>query len=618
MGATIHLPSFLFKAVCYDGRMPDDVPSPPAYIRFDKKQREEFLSQYGITSPSQREMFHQLCNSWRPLIDFDSFTGARTGVVTHPVHETENLVNRLKAAKMGLFTYKKNEKGERVPKDIILCEESQPRYWFYFVQDLIQQACDNPRNPYLTVGLLRSREVLLPASEIEDLSLSRISKNSIEALAKTERLLFVTLQGERILATSQSLALILTFSSAKLRFVLKNPEITAAASRLLNLGLSDVSKRLEDKESGFWRGLTETLLAHRDDLLADRRLHLEPGFFQAAELFYQYLTNQMEEVKKQKELDQERESDLHQIEQLVLLDKDVLMPPEELESHLKLLFKDKYGDRFEALREEFMTTYTLNPQKTSLPVIMTLKSGLVHRNNLYKYFLKRFEGLGPLIHQEYLIKMDRRLRKPHANTDLDFLNKDNLERSLSEWTAKTDPLVGELFEKPKVLAEALILHGRTTQGLASVEEMKPLLERFFKPGVMTFRPIQEIYGIDVPRLYEDSFKRLSVFTQFWRRVTGSYRIQSEEFRVLALPKEKRADVGRGTISGLQIDDVPLEKLSPDELKARKEEWKQRKNAGAAPMKKSQESSGPTLIVKQYSDGERDKAWKGFKETIHKD
>jgi hypothetical protein len=562
-------------------------------------------------------MFHQLCNSWRPLIDFDSFTGARTGVVTHPVHETENLIGRLKQAKMGLFTYKKNEKGERVPKDIVLCEEGHPRYWFYFVQDLIQQACDNPRNPYLTVGLLRTREILLPAGGIEDLSLTSLSKSSIDALAKTERLLFLTVQGERILATSQTLSLLLTFSSAKLRFNLKNPEITAAASRLLNLGLSDVSKRLEDKESGFWRGLTEVLLQAKEDLLADRRLHLDPGFFQAAELFYQYLTNQLEEVKRQKEKDAERESDLKQVEQLILLDKDVLMPPEELESHLKLLFKDKYGDRFEGLREEFFANYLQNTQKTAIATVVTLKAGLVHRNNLYRYFLKRFESLGPLLTQEYLLKMDRRLRKPRGNTDLDFLNKENLERSLADWTAKTDPLVGELFEKPKVLAEALIHHGRTTQGLASVEEMKPLLERFFKPGVMTFKSYQEVYGLDVPRLFEDSFRRLSVFSQFWRRLTGSYRIQAEEFRVLALPKEKRPEGARPVWSGVQVDETPLEKLSPEELKARKEEWKRRKNeAPVAGTKKGSEGTPAAPAPKLYSEGEREKAWKGFKETIH--
>jgi len=362
--------------------MPDDVISPPAYIRFDKKQREEFLSQFGITAPAQREMFHQLCNSWRPLIDFQSFTAARTGVVTHPVHETENLIARFKAAKMGLFTYRKNEKGERVPKDIILCEEESPRYWFHFVQDLIQQACDNPRNPYLTVGLLRTREILLPAGGIEDYPLEKLSKSTIDALAKTEKMVFLTLQEDRILATSQTLSLLLTFSSAKLRFTLKNPEITAAASRLLNLGLSDVTKRLEDKESGFWRGLTEVLLEHRDDLLADRRLHLDPGFFQAAQLFYTYLTNQLEEGKRLKEQALERETDLRQLEQLVLQDKDVVMAPEELESNLKLMFKDKYRENFEGLREEFFTTYTQTTQKTALPAILTLKSGLVHRNNL--------------------------------------------------------------------------------------------------------------------------------------------------------------------------------------------------------------------------------------------
>ena len=597
--------------------MPDELPSPPAYIRFDKKQREEFLSQFGITSPSQREMFHQLCNSWRPLIDFDSFTAARTGVVVHPVHETENLIARFKAAHLGLFTYKKNEKGERVPKDIILCDEESPRYWFHFIQDLIQQACDNPRNPFLTVGLLRAREILLPAGEIEDLDLLRMAKSSIDALSKTEKLLFVTLRGERILATSQTLALMLTFSSAKLRFILKNPEVTAAASRLLNLGLSDVAKRLEDKESGFWRGLTETLLAHSEDLLADRRLHLDAGFFQAAELFYHYLTNQIEEVRKSKELAAEREADMKHVEQLILTDKDVVMRPEELESHLKLLFRDKYGDAFEGLREEFLSTYTQNIQRTSLPVVLTLKAGLVHRNNLYKHFLKRFDGLTPLLFQEYRVKMDKRLRKAGNNTELDFLNKDNLERSLAEWTAKNDPLVGEMFEKPKLLAEALIHHGRTNLGLPAVEDMKHLLERFFKPGVMTFRTYQEAYGLDVPKLYEDAFKRLSVVTQFWRRMTGSYRIQAEEFRALGLPREKRTDPGR-VISGLQVDDKPLEKLSPAELQARKDEWKRRKQVGpVGGTKKSPEATLAPVVSKQYSDGERDKAWKGFKETIVK-
>jgi len=326
--------------------MADAPLSPPEYIRYDKKQREEFLSQHGITAPSQREMFHQLCNSWRPLIDFDSFTAARTGVVSHPVQETENLVSRLKAVKVAQLTYKRNEKGERVPKDIILCSEDSPRYWFYFLQDLIQQACDNPRNPFLTVGLLKSREILLPTEQIEELSTEKLAKSSIEALAKGERLLSITLHGEKVLATSQTLSLLLTFSSAKLRFVLKNPEITAAASRLLNLGLSDVAKRLDDKESGFWKSLTDVLLEHAEDLAADRRLHLEPGFFQAAELFRHYLSNQVEEMRKLKELAAERDGDLRQIEQLVLNDKDVLMPKAELDSHFKLLFKEKYGDEY--------------------------------------------------------------------------------------------------------------------------------------------------------------------------------------------------------------------------------------------------------------------------------
>jgi len=221
---------------------------------------------------------------------------------------------------------------------------------------------------------------------------------------------------------------------------------------------------------------------------------------------------------------------------------------------------------------------------------------LVHRNNLYRHFLKRFESLEPLLIQEYLIKMDRRLRKQSGNGELDFLDKANLERSLAEWTAKSDPLVGELFDKPKLLAEALIHHGRTTQGLASVEDMKPLMERFFKPGVMTFRTYQEIYSLDIPTLYEDAFKRLSVFAQFWRRLTGSYQIQGNEFRALALPRDKKETAKREANSG-DRDEASLDKLSPEELKARKQEWKERKNsAPTSHHKTAGPASKPALSV----------------------
>lgn len=590
---------------------PSDVPSPPSYIRFDKKQREEFLSQYGVTSPAQRELFHELCDAWRPLIDFEAFATARTGLVTHPANETENLVNRLRAAKMAQFTYRKNEKGERLPKDIILCEENSPRFWFHYVQDLIQQACDNPRNPFLTPGLLRSREIALPMDLVGELPMPQVSKAGLEALSRSEALVYLQLVGERILATSQTVTLLLSFSSAKLRFTLKNTEVTAAVSRILNLSLTEVTKRLEDKESGFWRGLTETLLARREDLLADRRLHLDASFFQAAELFNRYLTNQVEEIQKQKAAAQERETDLKQIEQLVLLEKDGIMPPGDLDGHIKLLFHDKYGQVFEGFRDEFYLNFTQSSQKTSLPIVVTLVAGLVHRNNLYKVFLRRFEALTPALIHEYRVKMGRRLRG-HGRDDLDFLNRENLERSLVEWTAKADPFLGEVLGRPKLLGEAIIHHGRTALGMAGVDDMKPLLERFFRPGVMTLKPYAEIYSLDVPQLYEEAFKGLSVVAQFWRRLNGTYRIQAEELRGLALPKEKREPK-----PSARAEEVPLEALSPEELKARREEWKRRKQA-AAVTKKGESAPAAAPVEKVYSQGEREKAWKGFQETIKKD
>lgn len=602
--------------------MAEELTEPPAYARFDQKQREEFLSQYGVTSTVQRELFHQLCNSWRPEVDFEQFIAGRRTQFDHVEQEVESLVNRLKTARMAHFIFRKNEKGERLPKAIVLCEEGSERYWFHFLQDLIQRACDNPRNPFLTWNLLKSREVVLPPKLVEDLEMARLAKGPIEAMSKNEKLLTLTLQAEKVMATSQTLSVLLTFASTKLRYLLKNPEVTAAASRLLNLGLNDVIKRLDDKDTGFWRSLTEALLLHRDDLLADRRLHLDLSFFQAAELFFAYLSNQIEEQKKAKEQAQERETDMREIEQLVLQEKEVLLPLVALENHLTLLCKDKYGQDFEAFREQFLTQFTQTGQKAALAPLVVLKSGVVHRNNLYKYFLSRFDSLQPLANQEFLLRMSHRLRRPDNSQELAFLNSENLDHALMEWTEKNDTVVHELLSKHKLLAEALIHHARTNLGLAAVDDMRELMIRFFLPGVMTLRRYQEIFGMDVESLFEEAFRRLSVFSQFWRRFTGRYRIQANEFRALALPKERKqelAAVKRSRLSFTEpLDDRPIETLSPEEKKKRAQEWRERKQSAPSASKPKQATEAKPVPVKKYNEKERETAWSSFKDTVKKD
>jgi hypothetical protein len=89
---------------------------------------------------------------------------------------------------------------------------------------------------------------------------------------------------------------------------------------------------------------------------------------------------------------------------------------------------------------------------------------------------------------------------------------------------------------------------------------------------------------------------------------------------MALPREKKPE-GRGNRSGMQLDDVPLDNLSPEELKKRKEEWSQRRDIESR-SRPSGGRDGKKLtpappVQKQYSDGERDKAWKGFRDTVHK-
>jgi hypothetical protein len=214
------------------------------------------------------------------------------------------------------------------------------------------------------------------------------------------------------------------------------------------------------------------------------------------------------------------------------------------------------------------------------------------------------------------------MRQPNNSQELAFLNPENMDQALREWTEKNDAVVHELLSKHKLLAEALIHHGRTNLGLASVDDMRDLMIRFFRPGVMTLRRYQEMYGLDVQTLYEEAFRRLSVFSQFWRRLTGRYRIQAEEFRALALPKERKQELAAEKRSRLSVagakDELPIENLSPEEKKKRRQEWRGRKQSAPSPSKPKETSPVKPAPVKQYNEKERETAWSSFKDTVKKD
>ena len=611
--------------------MNENVIAPPPYIRFDKRQREELLSQFGVTAPAQRDLFHQLCDSWRPYVDFDSFVGARLGQFPHVETEMVNLLARLKAAKLGILTYKKNSKGERSPDKILLCSEGEKRFWFAFLQDLIQTACENPNNPFLTLALLKSRELTLPAEFLQNLSPESVSKSGFEESAKSEALFLLILQEEKILATSQTLNLLMSFSVSKLRLSLKNPEVLTLLSRWLNVPLSELTRKVDEKDLGFWKTLTETIIKYREDLTAERKLHLEKAFFQAAEFFRIYTGNQLEELRRQKEEQEDRQTDLRQMEQLILKDKEVLMPEKDLEGHVRLLFAEKYGEKFAGLQEDFRQQFMTNSQKTGLSPVVVLKAGLVHRDNLYQFFVKRFEILQNLAWQDFANRMERLVRTSNRTGDLTFVNKENLEHALSDWVGKNDTLVGELLDHPKLLAEALIHFGKNSLQLGSVEEMQALMEQLFRPGTMKIRPLQEIFGIDVLQLYEAAYRHLNVLTQFWKRVTGQYKAQAETFATLKLGSVKPLSIRIALGAALKSEggrpkdpsaDKPLEALTPEERKARQKDWQERRRAAARSADKGSEKpeKAPPVRVssRHYSEKEQDAAWTSFRDTLTKE
>lgn len=501
----------------------------PPFVLMDKKQREEFLSQIGISVPAQRSLFHELCDSWVSLIDYKAFIGPRSAANHSAAADFTALLNRLKELRMAVVLSKKDASGDRYPEKIVLTEEADQRYWYHFLAELFQTGIDNPRNPFLTESWLKSKGQYFPYEKTTEIEKSALVKSTMEELAKTETVCALNLGPDRILAPGKDLGVLLAFASAKIRYHLKNADAVTAISRLMNSSLTDITSRLDSKDAGFWKTLTGAILGGKDDLLNDRKSYLDRHFIHAADIFHAYMENQITELKKQKEETVNRENDMKEVEQLVLQDKEVVVSPDDLDTHIRLLFKDKYGEGFKAFREDFFRLFTQSNSKTALPVLIQTQVGFVHRNNFYTHFLARFDRVDRQISSEFNLRMDRILRTRNRDGDVTFVTPENLEAAIEDVIKEVDELVWEVLKKPKLLAEAMIHYGKTVINMKSIDEIKNIMEQFFKPGTMVYKKLRTIFNVNSFNLFENAFKKLPIFLQFWIRLTGQYESNRSKY-----------------------------------------------------------------------------------------
>lgn len=604
-------PVVSFPFPFYNGPMQDILDkgvAPPEYVLQTQREREQLLSHWGIISDLQRRLFLELTENWTPSIDFRSFLAARSEGGVNLSSDLQSLFAKLREAKVGILLTQKTEEAGRIGHRMILTSEGDPRFWYYHLSEALNAASDSPTAPYLTEALLASKGQVIPAPLITSLNLGDINKKFMEEALGLKSIFSLPVQGsDKLLVTSRDLGRLMTWTGNKLRYRMGNTEVATAIARLMNSSLTEFQKRAGSKDALFWKGLCQAVHDNFEDLLADRKLRLDKDFIQAADIFLSYLNTQLEEARRQKEEGKEREQDMKQLEAIAkAASAENLVTPGEMDEHIAT-YKPKYGQVYPLFREDFLKLYTQLETKTGLPPLMAFPGGYIHRDNFFLVFHKRLEKLRLRIKDEFRGRMDYILRTGNRNNDLSFSDTSSLEQAVADFLEEKDPWMAEVVKKGRMVAEGLIHHGRLFLGAKTMEDLKPQMDRYFKSGSTTLKSLVYLFDVDAFALFEESFRKLSVFTQLFIRLSG--RFNSYRDKYLLLSPHAHADAFKKTSA------LPSARDRSASFQAAKES-RRTGSTQDTPMPRKKKPEAPPK-PKTYTRREQEAAWNRFKDNISK-
>lgn len=560
---------------------------PPDYVLLTPQSREALLSQWGVTSPTQRELFHKLCAQRRADID----------PAPWPPNDLEGLMTKLRDAKVGLIITKHTPEGRKWHK-VLLTNEGDPRFWYYFISELYQNMLETNKVFMLKVGFLRERKLMPPDNILVTINDNYfIIREDMAEWIKNERILCIDFFNEKFIVAAKDYPLMINGCFGYLRAVMQFQPNQIAVSRLLKTNLNELNRHLNNKEAGFWKLLTDVLIENKDNLMGEPRQKWDNNVFHAAALLKMMIASQLNEAQRAKDEERQREFDMQAVIQGVLQSPEGSFAPEEVKAFMAPL-KEKYGDQFPNFLEEFYRKYTTDetPSGTGLPPIIIINDSWFHRDKLYHYFVRHWNKIQSRIKQEMVTRLKNYIQDGSHSNDLTFAKPENFDNTLRDMIAKESEEVAWILKRPKILAEAAIALKK------EVSAAEPLLERFFKPGTMFFKRLSVLLDLDPEDLYNQAFSRLSWLSQFFLFLSGKRTAYLNQLLEVT-PRTKIPPKEEPKMSSIS---PPTDHHAESQSHHGGEHHVERR-----PRPK------PQPVQRQYSEREKNKAWNNFAQNVRK-
>ncbi|GEM_PF-6222446 len=557
---------------------------PPDYVLLSEPSREALLSQWGVSNNAQRELFQKLCALRRADIDPTPWNKS----------DLDGLMMKLRDARVGILLSKNTADGRQAEK-ILLTDEGSSKFWYYFLSEIYQAGFETNHLPFLKSSSLKTKQWFPPPHILTQVQATQVKRQVLAQAISDEKILSISLsKTEDAICPAKDYQFMVSQCFKMLRISLNHQANQIAVSRYLKTNLNELNKHINAKEAGFWKMLTTTLVANREELSADPRQKWDATAFYSSILLGGMVESQLEEAQRERDDDKEKDSDMKALVQILLKSSEGYLSPEEIHAAFGPL-KIKYKEQFNSFSESFKKRYTVAESSTGLPPVVVIDESWFHRDRLYHFFVHHWDRLKVKIKPLMTDRLQHYIQSDNKSKDLAFAQADSFEHALKEEIEKLDPEIGYILKRPRLLAEAAIALKK------EVAAAQPLLERFFKQGTMFFKRLSLMLDLDPEELFSTAVHKLSWFSQLLLMITGKRKLFLDQVLSLA-PRTK----------------VPVAQQNPSTGKpSLKSLHNESESTGTGVSPRRRPRTQPTPKPKVYNEKETNSAWSDFAQNVKK-
>jgi len=487
----------------------------PEYFRMETFRREEFLAQIGSFTQVQYQLFHNICDFWNPVLDYNHFILKSSKSFLASNNQLELLMGKLKAAHLGLLQYRLVD-GEIKAGRIILSEKDAMPFYYYLAEDLMARQIHDNNHPFLTIKAFEDDGISLPTDLITPLESSMLSPGFAERGGGLKIIGINRKMKSPILLPSGMMADFVGALIGHIRMETASPNLVENLSRITGQKISEIQKNLTKKEPDFWISICQKLIEHKEDLKL-RLKGLNPLFFTSCQLLQTYFQNSITEMKEQLQEDQEKQK-AHQ---------DIIREFKEKESawtHISVL-DDKLKsceERWEGFREEFKQRSLIRGEGKEQPDLIVVNNMVIHKDFLFKYFTREISTLRNNFLYMYQSQMTDLLRHNKTDRYTQFFSKNNFRADIMANIRERDLQLWELLQKPTRVAESAYHFLQNVSSSKKSSHLKDAMGIYFQSDLKNFRNIDSILQLKLMSLFEKSYKELGWWARFVLRITGRY------------------------------------------------------------------------------------------------